>query len=96
MFKYCVLLVYKCAVTVVQSADFCPAVFAKYLSVGITATFTQLCKRLVRPFIHIKFLLNQTVKGRFSTVSTIPTTKTTILKVNNLLITRKFWFGAPS
>ena len=60
-----------------------PASFSKNSHAGKNRQFSSIFNRLFRPFVHIKFSLNQSVGVQFSTVSTQPTISTT--KLNKLL-----------
>ncbi len=86
MLKYCGLAAQNHWENLRISTGFYPAVFYKLKNLRISKVCAQAFKLPTSIVVHIKFSLNGSVGGCFSTVSTQPTIKTTILNFNELVI----------
>jgi hypothetical protein len=86
MHNGCVLVAYNLGKTMCTSNKFCTVICCDLIKLFKASTYTQLFKPLTRIVVHVKISLNGSVKRKLSTVSTPPTTKTTTLKFNDLLI----------
>lgn len=86
MFKTCVLLGDSLGLNIGKVWQFHTQQVSKKFRVVKTQTFTQFFQTPVHQLLHIKSLLNLSVKQCFSTVSTQPIIKTTNLIFNILLI----------